>query len=85
MNPFHGLYTLFITKPGGIPILILLDILILAGSMVGSALYRSAFFGSLQLGMDLVMGFLIGFTLLISLNSLVYIGSLSETSSQENR
>lgn len=85
MNPFQGIYTFFITKPGGKLILVLVDVFILAGSMVGTALYRSSLYSSLELGLDLVTGFLIGLTLLVSLNFLIYIGSLSETSPQENR
>lgn len=78
MNPLQGLYTFFITRPGGKILLLVINVIALAGTMVLTAYLRQTFYGSLDLGIDLLTGFFMGFTLLISINALVYIGSLSE-------
>lgn len=78
MNPFQGLYTFFITRSGGKIFLLIINLIALFGTMVLTAYLRQTFYGSLDMGIDLLTGFLLGFTLLVSINTLVYIGSLSE-------
>ena len=42
---------------------------------------RQEVYSSLQAGADVVTGFLVGFTVVVAFNSIVYIGSLAEPES----
>ena len=64
----------------GKTILFVVDVLILAATMIITPMVRKSQFGSLTLGADLVTAFLIGFTILVSFNAIVYFGSLFTTS-----
>ncbi len=54
------------------------DVSILVGTMLATILIRHYMFSSLEAGADVVTGFLVGFTAVVSFNSIVYFGSLAE-------
>jgi hypothetical protein len=70
-------------RASGKIILFVVDVTILTAIMIGTPLIRKSAYGSLSLGTDLLLGFLIGFTVLISFNVIVYFGSLASKSLNE--
>ena len=67
----------------GKTILFVADVVILTAIMIGTPLIRKSAYGSISLGVDILGGFLIGFTVLISFNAIVYAGSLASKSLEE--
>lgn len=70
-------------RASGKTILLVVDVMILATSLIATPLIRKSAYGSLSLGVDILAGFLIGFTVLISFNAIVYLGSLASKSMEE--
>jgi hypothetical protein len=81
----HSLYTFFITRPSGGYLLLVVNVIILAGSMAVTLLVRKGIYQDVPWGASVVASFLIGFTLLVFFNSLVYIGSLAEAPSEQRQ
>ena len=79
-NPFEFLYAVFIRNPGTKIRLAIFDFLILVDSVIITAWLRNYLYSSLDLRMDIIGGVLIGLTILAIFNSMVYIGSLDESS-----
>ena len=63
-------------RASGKAIVLVINVAILAAIMIGTPLIRKSAYGSLSLGVDLVAGFLIGFTVLVGFNAIVYLGGL---------
>jgi flagellar biosynthesis protein FliR len=70
-------------RASGKTILLVVDVVVLVAIMVATPLIRKSAYGSLSLGVDILAGFLIGFTVLISFNAIVYLGSLASKSLEE--
>ena len=79
-NPFEFLYAVFIRNPGTKIRLAIFDFLILVDSVIITAWLRNYLYSSLDLRMDIIGGVLIGLTILAIFTSMVYIGSLDQSS-----
>ncbi len=78
MNYLNAMYRFFIPSLEAKMRLLVADVSILVGTMLITILVRQYMFSSLEAGADTVTGFLIGFTVVVSFNSIVYFGSLAE-------
>ena len=74
----NAMYRFFIPSLEAKLRLLAANLAILIGTMVATILIRHYMFSSLEAGADTVTGFLVGFTLVVSFNSIVYFGSLAE-------
>ena len=74
----NAMYRFFIPSLEAKLRLLAADVSILVGTMVATILIRHYMFSSLEAGADVVTGFLVGFTAVVSFNSIVYFGSLAE-------
>jgi flagellar biosynthesis protein FliR len=85
MGVFRSFYEAIApNRARGKTILFVVDVLLLASIMVATPLIRNSAYGSISLGVDLLGGFLIGFTVLISFNAIVYVGSLFSPTVEES-
>ena len=82
MNYLHAMYRFFIPSLEAKLRLLAADVSILVGTMLATILIRQYMFSSLEAGADVVTGFLIGFTIVVSFNAIVYFGSLAEPESE---
>ncbi len=78
MNLLYSMYRFFIPTLEAKLRLLTANVTILAGTLLATVMIRHYLYGSLETGADVVTGFLIGFTILVSFNSLVYFGALAE-------
>ena len=77
MGVFTALYDAIAPhRAGGKAIVLAIDVAILASVMIATPLIRRSAYGSLSLGVDIVAAFLIGFTVLVGFNAIVYMGAL---------
>ncbi len=85
MGVFTALYDAIAPhRARGKAIVLVIDVVILAAFMIGTPLIRRSAYGSLSLGSDLIAAFLIGFTVVVGFNSIVYVGALfSKSVNQE--
>ncbi len=81
MSLLHSMYLFFVPGRSAKLKLLVVDLVLLFGTMVVTIIVRQSAYASLQGGADVVTGFLIGFTVVVAFNSLVYIGSLAEPES----
>ena len=77
MNLLYTVYVFFIVGLEAKLRLLAVDVSLLVGTMLATILVRHYMYSSLQAGADVVTGFLIGFTVVVLFNSIVYIGSLA--------
>ena len=73
----YAMYRFFIPSLEAKLRLLAADVSILIGTMLATILIRHYMFSSLEAGADVVTGFLVGFTVVVSFNSIVYFGSLA--------
>ncbi len=78
MSYLNAMYRFFIPSLEAKLRLLAADVSLLVGTMLVTILIRQYMFSSLEAGADVVTGFLIGFTVVVSFNSIVYFGSLAE-------
>ena len=77
MNLLYTVYVFFVLGLEAKLRLLAVDVSLLLGTMLATILVRHYMYSSLQAGADVVTGFLIGFTVVVLFNSIVYIGSLA--------
>ena len=77
MNLLYTVYVFFVLGLEAKLRLLAVDVSLLLGAMLATILVRHYMYSSLQAGADVVTGFLIGFTVVVLFNSIVYIGSLA--------
>ena len=77
MNLLYTVYVFFVPGLEAKLRLLAVDVSLLLGTMLATILVRHYMYSSLQAGADVVTGFLIGFTVVVLFNSIVYIGSLA--------
>ena len=78
MSYLHTMYRFFVPGLEAKLRLVAANVSILFGTMFATILIRHYMFSSLEAGADAVTGFLVGFTILVGFNSIVYFGSLAE-------
>ena len=81
MSLLHSMYRFFVPGLSAKLKLLVVDLVLLFGTMAVVIIIRQSAYASLQGGADAVTGFLVGFTVVVAFNSLVYIGSLAEPES----
>lgn len=81
MSLLHNMYLFFVPGASAKLKLLVVDLVLLFGTMTVTIIVRQLAYASLQVGADAVTGFLVGFTVVAAFNSLVYIGSLAEPES----
>ena len=81
MSLLHSLYLYFVPGVSNKLKLLAVDLVLLFGTMALTIIVRLEVYSSLQAGADVVTGFLVGFTVVVAFNSIVYIGSLAEPDS----
>ena len=81
MSLLHNMYLYFVPGANAKLKLLAVDLVLLFGTMAITIIVRQLAYASLQAGADAVTGFLVGFTVVVAFNSIVYIGSLAEPES----
>ncbi len=77
MNLLYAMYCFFVPGLEAKLRLLVADLSILICTMVATIVIRQYSFSSLEVGADVVTGFLVGFTAVVAFNSIVYVGSLA--------